>query len=148
MIGNYTDIAEIIEVWTPKGSTEKKLRDDLTKYIRKELKERAKSFWRQFLEDTDFVIMNEAGRARADIEINRNIGIEIKLSLKGKTEIDRLCGQVGKYMESYEHVFVVLCGDVSDQNFEETRRRLNKLCVSLLPPTILSTPVMTIVKKD
>ena len=64
-------------------------------------------------------VKKEAGRSHADIEIDRNIGIELKRNLKGKTEMNRLTRQVGDYASEYSCIIVVLCGEVSEETVEE-----------------------------
>ena len=109
----------IVERWIPKKKYSKELeyRDELMKFIRNELKRRQQNIL--FSTPKKHRVKKEAGRAHADIEIDRNIGIELKRNLKGKTEMNRLSGQIIDYEGDYSCIIVVLCGEVSEETAEE-----------------------------
>jgi len=109
----------IVERWIPKKKYSKEIeyRDELAEFIRNELKRRQKDIL--FGIPKKHHVKKEAGRAHADIEIDRNIGIELKRNLKGKTEMNRLSGQIIDYEGDYSCIIVVLCGEVSEETAEE-----------------------------
>jgi len=91
----------IVERWIPKKKYSKEIeyRDDLAGFIRNELKRRQQDILFGIPEEHS--VQKEAGRAHADIEIDRKIGIELKRNLKGKTEMNRLSGQIIDYEGDY-----------------------------------------------
>ena len=113
------DVLDIVEQWTPKKkySKEPEYRDDLMEFIRSELKRSQQDIL--FGTSEKHRIKKEAGRSHADIEIDRNIGIELKRNLKGKTEMNRLTGQIIDYEGEYICIIVVLCGEVGEETVEE-----------------------------
>lgn len=66
--------------------------------------------------------------------------------MKGETEITRLKGQISNYVEEYECVIVVLCGDMSEGTFDEIEDRIEKIDSGW--GTVLDEPKVTIVRKD
>jgi len=113
------DVLSIVKRWPPekKYSKEPGYRDDLMKFIRSELERSQQNLL--FGTPEKHRIKKEAGRSHADIEIDRNIGIELKRNLKGKTEMNRLTGQIIDYEGEYSCIIVVLCGEVSEETAEE-----------------------------
>jgi len=109
----------IVERWIPKKKYSKELeyRDELMKFIRSELKRGQRDILFGIPEEHS--VQKEAGRAHADIEIDRKIGIELKRNLKGKTEMNRLSGQIIDYEGDYSCIIVVLCGEVSEETVDE-----------------------------
>jgi hypothetical protein len=139
-----SDVISIVKHWTPekKYSRETGYRDDLMEFLRRELKRPQLPF----LEAPTHRIKKEAGRSRADIEIDRKIGLELKRNLKGKTEMDRVYGQLDEYAKEYESVIVVLCGEVKDETVEELEHRVKQLDSGWA--TVLDGPKVTVVRKD
>ncbi len=142
------DVRKIVNNWSPKKkySKETEYRDDLVEFIRGELNRPQKSFLRLFVGTQKHRVKKEAGRVHADIEIDRNIGIELKRNLKGKTEMDRLYGQISEYEREYECIIVVLCGEVREETVEELEYRLEQIDSGW--GTVLDEPKVTIVRKD
>ena len=127
MFGNLCDnVLGIVKRWTPKKkySREPEYRDELMEFIRDSLKRGQQDFLLGIPEKHR--IKKEAGRAHADIEIDRNIGIELKRNLKGKSELDRFTGQIGGYTSEYNCIIVVLCGEVSEETVEEVEYQFNQ----------------------
>lgn len=120
------DVRKIVKKWTPKKkySKETEYRDDLMEFIRRELKQRQQI---PLFGAQKHRVKKEAGRAHADIEIDTNIGIELKRNLKGKTEMDRVYGQISEYGREYECIIVVLCGEVREETVEELEYRLEQI---------------------
>ncbi len=122
------DVLDIIWQWIPKKKySEKphdKYRDDLMVFIRSELKRGQQNIL--FGTPKKHRIKKETGKAYADIEIDRNIGIELKLNLKGKSKISGLTGQIDYYEEEYNCIIIVLCGEVSEETVEEVEYKIKR----------------------
>lgn len=52
----------------------------------------------------------ESGRYLADVGIDEKIGIELKRNLRSQSQLDRLIGQIIRFMRSYDYITVVLWG--------------------------------------
>ena len=113
-------VVEIIKRWKPQQeySDEKEYRDDLYKFLKREL---SKNPVRDLTgAPIKTVILKEKGRDNVDIEINRKeIGIELKRNLKNKPEADRTIGQIYRYRKEYKGVILVACGKTNDNTWEE-----------------------------
>ena len=96
----FGDIKEQIEKWSPrKCKTEKEYENSLARYLRSNF------------EDIDIVQQYAIGRSRADIVIEEEILLEIKVGLDATTKLDRLIGQIEKYEGKWDKpIIVVLCG--------------------------------------
>ena len=116
----------IVERWIPKKKYSKEIeyRDELMKFIRSELKRGQRGILFGIPEEHS--VQKEAGRAHADIEIDRKIGIELKRNLKGKTEMNRLSGQIIDYEEDYSCIIVVLCGEMTEETVDELEYRVRQ----------------------
>jgi hypothetical protein len=126
MFGNLCDdVLSIIKRWVPKRKYPKEpgYRDDLIEFIRSKLKRGQQNIF-GILEEHS--VQKEAGRAHADIEIDRNIGIELKRNLKGKSRIDELIGDLDLYEREYDCIIVVLCGEVTEETVDELKFRFRQ----------------------
>ena len=108
------DVINIVGQWIPKKkySKEPEYRDDLMEFIRSELKRSQQDLL--FGAPETHLVKKESGRHLADIGIDENIGVELKLNLRRKAEMDRLEGQVSGFTREYSCIIVVLCGEVSE----------------------------------
>lgn len=107
----FFGVKEIIEdKWIPKEEypNEFEYKKDLYRFLKEKLKE-----GRQ--------IHTESGRNHCDIEIEEKIGIEMKRNLKGKSDVDRLIGQLKGYAKEYDYVLIVLCGDRHQESVDRLR---------------------------
>ena len=98
--------------------------DELAEFIREKLRRRQQNV--PFGVPEEHYVKREGGRSRADIEIDGRIGIELKVDLKGKTEMDRLMGQLNHYEDEYNCIIVVLCGEVREDTADELKYKLKK----------------------
>lgn len=98
--------------------------DELAEFIREKLRKRQQNV--PFGIPEEHYVKREGGRSRADIEIDGRIGIELKVDLKGKTEMNRLMGQLSDYEDEYKCIIVVLCGEVREDTADELRYKLKK----------------------
>ena len=122
------DVLSIVKRWTPKKkySKETEYRDDLMEFIRRELKRSQQNILFGSSEEKEHNVQKEAGRAHADIEIDRNIGIELKRNLKGKSRIDGLVGDLDPYEREYNCIIVVLCGEMDEGTVDELKYRFRQ----------------------
>lgn len=114
----FDDVLSITKGWTPSKVYDKEqgYRDDLIDFLRVELN---RPNWGQ---SRNHSVQKESGRHLADIGIDRSVGVELKLNLKGKSQTDRLIGQVKGFLRDYhEGIIVVLCG-ATDRDSEEYLR--------------------------
>lgn len=124
-------VTQAIQDWIPKEKypTEGKYVDDLGEFLRRKLKRRedAGSYILGSGSSEEHVVQKEAGRHLADIGIDNKIGIELKLNLKKKRQMDTLVGQVEGFLEAYSYVIVVLCGDVEQEKIDVLKHRFRKI---------------------
>ena len=111
--------------WQPDWNMkeERQYRDDLLTFLNKSLKKNHR-------------IKSEDGRGLADIGIDDEIGIELKLNLEGKSEVDRLLGQMVRYVlgkKSYDKVIIVLLGKVSLSDVRDVIYYAQKLAPPVKP---------------
>lgn len=112
----FDNVLQAIKEWNPQTgySTERKYRDDLLAFLHEELNGSGGNVFSSpiwgFDHSGHHFIKKEAGRGLADIGIDDEIGIELKLNLKQKSQINRLVGQVVDYLSAYSYVIIVLCG--------------------------------------
>ena len=129
MLRSFCDeVLSIVRQWTPKKRYRKnkhaKYCDELAEFIREKLRKMQQNV--PFGVPEEHYVKREGGRSRADIEVDGRIGIELKVDLKGKTEMDRLMGQLNHYEEEYNCIIVVLCGEVREDTADELKYKLKK----------------------
>lgn len=128
----FYEVLQTISNWNPQSrySTERKYRDDLLAFLQQELNhsggEVSSPIWGSDYSGPHF-IKKEAGRGLADIGIDDEIGIELKLNLRQKTQINRLVGQVVDYLSAYSCVIIVLCGHTDDEAFGVLKYNLKRI---------------------
>ena len=113
-------VVEIVKKWKPEQEygDEKEYRNDLYKFLRNELnKNPVRNLAGMPIKTT---ILKEKGRDNVDIEINKEIGIELKRNLKNKPDADRTIGQIYRYRKEYKGVILIACGKTNDNTWEET----------------------------
>ena len=122
------EVLSIVRQWTPKKRYRKnkhaKYCDELAEFIREKLRKMQQNV--PFGVPEEHYVKREGGRSRADIEVDGRIGIELKLNLTGKTEMDRLMGQLNHYEDEYNCIIVVLCGEVREDTADELKYKLKK----------------------
>lgn len=148
MFENKCDtVKKIIKKWIPgkKYPEEKGYRDELSEFIRKELKRHEQDII--FGTPEKHIIKKEAGRARADIEIDRKIGIELKRNLSGKSDMNRFFGQISDYESEYDCIIVVLCGEVKEETVEELDYKLDQINKRSMV-LFIDEPKIALIRKD
>jgi hypothetical protein len=114
----YKRIYKFVKEWEPEEDydNEPEYRDDLLKALKSEISSKS------------IIIKKEDGRGYCDIGVNHTIGIELKLDLKGKSEVDRLKGQLMDYVELYPvGVILLLLGKTGENELETIKETINRL---------------------
>ena len=149
----FDTILQTINDWNPQAeySTESKYRDDLLVILRKKLNRSGSGAFSSpiwgFDSSGQHFIKKEAGRSLADIGIDDEIGIELKLNLKRKSQINRLVGQVVDYLRGYSYVIIVLCGHTEQDAVDVLKHNLKRIVRSSSSP-FGQEKLIRIVSKD
>ena len=117
-------VSRLVEKWVPKKQycSEEGYRNDLYNYLRKKLSSEGTDMLGLGLGAKRHVIKKEVGRHLADIGIDDEIGIELKLNFKRQSQKDRLVGQIKRFLKSYRYVIVVLCGEIDEGKVDELQQ--------------------------
>jgi len=129
MLVSFSDkVVQVIEEWVPKRkyAKEGKYRDDLMKFLSERLKA-MEGVGGYISGSSQEHVVKKARKDSADIVVDKKIGIELKLNLKQKTEMDRLYGQVRGFLDEYSCVIVVLCGDVEQEKIDVLKDKFREL---------------------
>ena len=133
----FGTVFRLVNEWVPKKRymKEEGYRNDLYNYLRENLKKRGTDIFGLGASER-YVIKKEAGRHLADIGINDEVGIELKLNFKKQSQLDRLVGQIKRFLQSYRYVIVVLCGELDEGKVDELRYdfREYESTSGILPP--------------
>lgn len=142
------DVLSIIKRWGPKKkySKEAGYRDGLIEFIRRELKRGQQNIL--LGPPRTHLVKKESGRHLADIGIDEDIGVELKLNLRRKAEMDRLEGQVSGFTREYRCIIVVLCGEVSEEIVDELKYRFKRSYGNVGFGLGPQGPRLKVVKKD
>lgn len=127
MLNTFDDTVSAIHKWQPAKdySDEPKYRDDLLKYLRKEMNSTASY---TYMPKENISVRKEEGRGLCDIAVGLNaVGIKMKKELKGKSEIDRLTGQLVGYKSQYSDLIVVLVGKTDEEAFEYLKLQISTI---------------------
>ncbi|MFH1101652.1 MAG: hypothetical protein V1726_06430 [Methanobacteriota archaeon] len=122
----FDDAISIIKAWQPKQRypNEPQYRDDLLEFLRNKFDRIAES---SFGIRTRLSIKKEDGRGLCDIAIGNAVGIEMKKDLKGKSEVDRLTGQIVSYKKQYGDLIIVLIGKTDGDALENLKEQISSI---------------------
>jgi hypothetical protein len=114
-----------IKSWEPekKYPNENGYRDDLILFLREDLN-RGGSLG---LNPPEARIVPEAGRNLCDIGINNKIGIELKKDFKKISQSDRLVGQITRYLEQYDEIFIVTVGETNQNTLDHLKYQVKNV---------------------
>jgi len=149
----FDTVLQTIKDWNPQAehSTENKYRDDLLAVLRKKLNRYGNDTYSSAIWGIDFLgqhfIKKEAGRSLAEIGIDDEIAIELKLNLKRRSKINILVGQVVGYLRGYSCVIIVLCGHTEQEAVDVLRYNL-KLIIESSSSSFGQEKLVRIVSKD
>lgn len=121
--GLLPKVHDSVKVWKPKFyPNEKGYQDDLFHHLRTNLNNDS------FFGSSNYSVRMESGRNLCDIAVERAVGIELKHNLDKKAKVDRLLGQVSRYMQDYsEGVVIVLTGETSIKTLEDLKYELRNI---------------------
>ena len=112
--------------WKPKKQyfRETQYRDDLMKFLYVNLNQPQPFFF--FTSPRRISVKKEAGRGLCDIAVGGNqIGIELKKDLDSKSKVDRLLGQIDRYVGEYTSaIFIVLVGHTTPSTLSDLQERI------------------------
>jgi len=127
----FNVVVQVVEDWVPKKyAKEDKYRDELMRFLRERLP------------SEDYAV---GKGAFLDIEINDEIGIELKRNLKSKTERNRLVGQVTDFLKQHSYALVVLCGKVEQKIVNDLNSSFK---FSTLSSSLIQNKIVKIISKD
>lgn len=107
----YGTVKKHIENWKPRNCrTEKEFEKSLARKLDKELKN-------QKIE-TEYGY----GKQRIDIVVDGKVPIEIKYNLKITSAFQKLIGQLELYLEIWDIIIVVLCGEIKSVYLNDIRK--------------------------
>ncbi len=127
MLNTFNDTLKSINRWKPVQhySDELKYRDELLKYLKKELNSTAPY---TYMPREKISVLPQDVPGLCDITVGqRAVGIKMKKDLTGKSDVDRLIGQLIGYKSEYEDLIVVLVGNTDEKAFEYLKLQLSTI---------------------
>jgi hypothetical protein len=118
VLNTYDDTVSAINKWRPaqRYSDEVHYRDDLLKYLKKEMNSIAPY---TYMPREKLSVRKQEGAGLCDITVGaRAVGIKMKMDLTGKSDVDGLIGQLVGYKSEYDDLIVVLVGKTDEEAFE------------------------------
>jgi hypothetical protein len=138
----FDETIDLINRWQLKHHYlyENQYRNDLLEYLRKKFDEQ-----NPFSSPRKISIRKEDGSELCDIAIDeRTIGIEMKMDLVVKEDVDKLSGQLLSYKKQYNDLIVVLVGMIDDEAFEYLKQQIS----GLQDNNIMNQQRIRIIKKE
>jgi len=127
MLNTFDDTVSAIHKWQPAQDypDESKYRDDLLKYLRKEMNSTASY---TYMPEENISVRKEDGRGLCDIVLGLNaVSIEMKKDLKGKREVDTFTEQLVGYKSQYSDLIVVLVGKTDEETFKYLKLQISTI---------------------
>jgi len=127
MLNTFKDTVSAINRWQPAQhySDETKYREDLLEYLRKVMNSTSPY---TYMPRQNISVRKEDSRGLCDIAVGRRaVGIEMKKDLKGKSDVDRLIGQLVGYKSEYSDLIVVLVGKTDEEAFEYLKLQISAI---------------------
>lgn len=118
----YERTLSCIDDWEPEKeySRETDYRDDLINYLRDNLTKRTAVLNISGEAEERVKIIPESGRGLCDIGIEKEVGIELKRNLNSTSRVDRLMGQLQRFLGEYSTgVIVLLVGKTGGKAYEQ-----------------------------
>ena len=104
--------------WKPaqRYSDERSYRDDLLKYLQKEMNATAPY---TYMPREKLSVRKQEAVGLCDITVGpRAVGIKMKMDLAGTSDVDGLIGQLVGYKSEYDDLIVVVVGTTDEKAFE------------------------------
>lgn len=115
LLAPFDRVGQAIESWRPMGcKTEKDYERSLVNKLRKELVNQT------------ITPQSGAGRKRVDIMVHGKVPIELKRDLKSTAAYQRTVGQLNGYLEEFDGIILVLCGEVDRDLFRDLEKYANR----------------------
>ena len=127
MLNTFIDTLSAVNRWKPSQqySDELKYRDDLHKYLKKEINSTAPY---TYMPRTKISVLTQDVAGLCDINVGqRAVGIKIKKDLVETSDVDRLIGQLVGYKSEYNDLIVVLVGKTDEKAFEYLKSQLSTI---------------------
>lgn len=118
----YKRTLETVQKWEPEKeySRETEYRDDLIKSLRGSLTKRTALINIAGEAEERVKIIPESGRGLCDIGIEKEVGIELKRNLNSMSRVDRLMGQIQRFLDEYSTgVIILLVGKTGCKAYEQ-----------------------------
>jgi hypothetical protein len=127
LLNTFDDTVSAINKWQPVQhySDELKYRDDLLKYLKKEMNSTAPY---TYMPREKLSVRKQDSAGLCDITVGpRAVGIKMKKDLIGKSDVDRLIGQLVGYKSEYDDLIVVLVGKTDEKVFEYLKLQISTI---------------------
>jgi len=117
----FDRVCQAIESWRPRGcKTEKDYERSLVKQLEQELVNQT------------ITPQYGSGRTVVDIMVQNKVPIELKKDLTSPAALQRTIGQLEGYLEMYDGIILVLCGDASSdliKGLEQYKKKKDKVYI-------------------
>lgn len=131
----FDKVKEIIKSWESEYDEDKN-----ESYVRDSLIEKLKIGLKGQKVNKEYAI----GRMRLDIMVSDLIPIEIKMNLEGRKDLEqKAIGQLEEYLRKWPIIFLVLCGNISEDFLYE----LKKLVEDKYTSSLISYPRIIVIPK-
>ena len=144
MLNTYSDTLQSINRWKPiqQYSDELHYRDDLLKYLKKEINATAPY---TYMPREKISVRAQDGTGLCDITVaQRAVGIKIKKDLTEKSDVDGLIGQLVGYKSEYDDIIVVLVGRTDENAFGYLQVQLS----TIIDPSYSAQQRIKLIRKD
>ncbi|MCJ7479089.1 MAG: hypothetical protein MUP63_02820 [Candidatus Nanohaloarchaeota archaeon QJJ-7] len=104
----FNDVLKEVENWNPtkEYNHESKFQNELKEVLDKQLNSEGRGIMGR---QKDIPVDRERGKSNADLAVDDTVGIEMKRNLSN-SQVDRLSGQIDKYLNEYPFVIICACG--------------------------------------
>jgi hypothetical protein len=127
MLNTFNDTYSAINRWKPaqQYSDELKYRDDLLKYLKKEINSTDPY---TYMPREKISVYTQEVTELCDITVGqRAVGIKMKKDLIEKSDVDRLIEQLVGYKSEYDDLIVVLVGKTDEKAFEYLKLQISTI---------------------
>lgn len=113
-------VLQLVEAWVPEKAyrSESKFQNDLKDYLEQQLNSGGGGMFGQ---SHTYAIRKERGKARADLAVDDEVGIELKRDVTN-SKLRRLRDQIHDYMREYPFIIVCACGLKETAKWNELRQ--------------------------
>lgn len=144
MLNTFNDTLMAINKWKPVQhySDELKYRDDLLKYLKKELNSTAPY---TYMPREKISVRLQEITGLCDITVaQRAVGIKMRMDLTEKLDVDRLIGQLVGYKSEYDDIIVVLVGKTDEKAYEYLKSQIS----TIIDNSYSAKQRMKLIRKD